>query len=269
MQLIKILLFVLPSLLITNGYGNGTIKNSVLVCYGRLEPETIKGYSYVILESQFYNIYEIQKIKSQNEKVVAYISLGEVNKNSQNFELLKENVFGKNEIWNSFYLNLKSENATDILLEIVKTTLAFGFDGLFLDNIDNFTSFGPQSQQKTELLNLLKVLNDAYPNHIFIQNAGIELISETAPFIDAVVIESVASDYTFEDKNYKLREKNEFEEYKKQLIEINKKYKFPIILIEYADNIKLHDAIQKRIKSLKFEYFIGNIDLQTMPKFSN
>ena len=89
MQLIKILLFVLPSILVTNVFGNGIIKNSVLVCYGRLEPETIKGYKYVILESQYYNIYEIQIIKSQNEKVVAYISLGEVNANSQYFNHLK------------------------------------------------------------------------------------------------------------------------------------------------------------------------------------
>jgi len=269
MQLIKIILFVLPSILFSNVYGNGISKNSILVCYGRLEPETIKGYSYVILESQYYNIYEIKKIKSQNEKVVAYISLGEINANSQYYSLLKENSFGKNEIWNSHYLNLKLENTIEILMKMVKNTLAFGYDGLFFDNIDNFASFGPQSQQKAELINLLKAIDTQYPNHIFVQNAGIQIINETAPFVDAIMIESVASNYTFDDKKYKLREEKEFENYIEDLKIVNKKYELPIILIEYADNLKLRDAIQKRIKPSKFDYFIGNIDLQTIPKFSN
>lgn len=268
MQLIKIILFVLPSILFSNVYGNGVFKTSILVCYGRLEPEVIKGYSYVILESQYYNIYEIQKIKSQNEKVVAYISLGEINANSQYYKALKENSFGKNEIWNSYYLNLKLENTNEILMEMIKNTLAFGYDGLFFDNIDNFTTFGPQSQQKAELVNLLKTIDNEYPNHVFIQNAGIQIISETAPFVDAIVVESVASNYTFNDKSYKLREEKEFENYMEELKTVKKKFKLPVILIEYADNLKLHDAILRRIKSSKFDYFIGNINLQTIPQFS-
>ena len=270
MQLIKIILLVLPSLFTTPTLGNGVmIKNAVLVCYGRLEPEVIKGYSYVILESHYYTIYEIQKIKSQNEKVIAYISLGEINANSQYFDLLKENSFGKNETWNSYYLNLRSERTIEILKEMVKNTLAIGFDGLFLDNIDNFSSYGPQSQQKAEMIGLLKMMRDENPTHILIQNSGIGLIDETAPFVNAVVMESVASNYTFEDKNYKLRNKNEFDDFIKKLRLIRKKYKLPIILIEYADTNELHNAIIKRIKPFRFHYFIGNIDLQTIPIFKN
>lgn len=269
MQLIKIILFVLPSILFSAGSGTGISRNSVLVCYGRLEPEMIKGFSYVILESQHYNIYEIQKIKSQNDKVIAYISLGEINANSKNYTLLKDNVSGKNEIWNSYYLNLKLENTSEIVMEIIKNTLSIGYDGLFFDNIDNFTTFGPQSEQKSELLLLLSTINKEYPNHIFIQNAGIQIISETASFVDAIVVESVASNYTFEDKNYKLREANEFENYMAELKKVQKKYAIPLVLIEYADSIKLHQAILRRLKSSKFDYFIGNIDLQTIPKFSN
>jgi endo-alpha-1,4-polygalactosaminidase (GH114 family) len=268
MRLIKIILFVLPSILTANVLANGTIKNSILVCYGRLEPETIKGYSYVILESQYYTIDEVQKIKSQNEKVVAYISLGEVNANSKYFELLKANSYGKNEIWNSYYLNLKSEKAIENLMEMVKITLDFGYDGLFLDNIDNFTSFGLQSEQKAELINLLKAINDGYPNHIFIQNAGIEIIGETVPFVDLVMVESVASNYTFNDKNYKLREEKEFKNYINKLETVSNEFNLPIILIEYADTMALFNAIQRRIKLSKFDCFIGNIDLQTIPKFS-
>jgi len=147
--------------------------------------------------------------------------------------------------------------------------LDFGYDGMFLDNIDNFASYGPQSLQKVELVNFLKDLNSNYPDKLFIQNAGIEIISDTAPFIDAVVVESVATNYSFNDKSYKLRDKIEYEEYAKKLEAVRKEYKIPIILIEYADSQSLRYEIQKRIKSTKFYSFIGNINLQTIPIFKN
>ena len=267
MRLINIFFMIFPSILFSNS--NTMEKHSVLICYGRLEPETIKGYDYVVLESQHYNIYEITKIKSQNKKVVAYISLGEINADSKYFDLLKENTFGKNEIWNSYYLNLKSENTIEKIMEMVKNTLNIGYDGLFFDNIDNFTSFGPQSQQKEDLLKLLKTIDNDYSDHVFIQNAGIQIISETAQYVDAIVIESVASNYTFHDKNYKLSDLNMFEKTISELEQVRRKYKIPLILIEYADSMELHNAILKRINDSKFDCFIGNIDLQTMPKFSN
>ena len=269
MRLIKMFLFILPSVLVPNAFAGIVNKSTVLVCYGRLSPESIKGYTYVILESQFYNIYEIKKIKSQNEKVLAYISLGEVNGNASHYNQLKDNTLGKNEIWDSYYLNLKSEKTSKILLDIIGNTLEMGYDGFFLDNIDNFTSFGPQPDQKAELLALLKTIHQKYPEQTFLQNAGLEMISETASYVDAVIIESIATNYTFNDKVYRLREETDYQNYITKLNEIRKTYKLPIILIEYADTAALRDAVQKRIKNLGFEYFIGKIDLQTVPEFSN
>ena len=269
MQHIKIILFLLPYLMVSNVLGNTNTKSPVLVCYGRLEPQTIVGYKYVIIESKYYSIYEVQRLKSQNEKVIAYISLGEINANSSYFERLKNDTMGKNEIWNSFYLNLESEKTKEILLEMVKSILAKGYDGLFLDNIDNFSSFGPQFKQDQELVSLLKTISELYPKHVLIQNSGIEIISKTASFVDVIIVESVATNYTFEDKNYKLRDYKAFAEYISQLKSVNKDYDLPIILIEYADTQTLRDAVQKRIKGLNFDCFIGNINLQTLPKFLN
>src|SRR6478672_11089796 len=123
MQLTKILILVSIVFTITSAFGNNITKKSILVCYGRLEPETITGYNYVILESQHYNIYEIKKIKSQNEKVFAYVSLGEINENSDYFNLFKGELDQKNETWNSYYLNLKSENTIKTLEGIIKGIL--------------------------------------------------------------------------------------------------------------------------------------------------
>ena len=267
MQLIKIILFVLPSLLVSDAFGNGINKNSVFVCYGRLEPESIKGYSYVILESKYYTFYEVHRIKSQNEKVVAYISLGEINENSAYFQQFNSDFSGKNEVWNSHYLNLKSEKTIALLMKMVDNILANGYDGLFLDNIDNFSDYGPQSNQKALVVQLIKRIKTDYFNHILIQNAGLEFINETGQYIDSIVVESVASNFTFEDNSYKLRDEFEFETYFSKLVSIKNQYHLPILLIEYANTIQLRDAIEKRIKPSRFDYFIGNINLQTSPKF--
>jgi hypothetical protein len=262
-------LFLLPSVVAHDVLAGAITKSTVLVCYGRLSPETIKGYAYVILEPQFYNIYEIRKIKSQNENVLAYISLGEVNANAQHYNLLKDNTLGKNSIWDSYYLNLKSEKTGDILMDIIARNIELGYDGFFLDNIDNFTSFGPQPDQKAELIALLKRIHTKYPEKVFLQNAGLDLIGETAGFVDAVIIESVATNYTFNDKSYKLRDEGSFNNYVQKLKAINKTYNLPIILIEYADTMSLHNAVQRRVRNLGFEYFIGQIDLQKIPEFTN
>jgi hypothetical protein len=101
------------------------------------------------------------------------------------------------------------------------------------------------------------------------QNAGVQIIKETAPYIDGITVESVATNYTFADNKYKLRDKVAFQKYIEELKYIEKKYNLPIILVEYADTQSLFKAVQKRVLKTNFQYFIGKLDLQSIPKFSN
>lgn len=267
MQLTKIFLFFLPLIFISNMFATGINKNTVLVCYGKLNPETIKGYGYVILEAKHYSRKEVKIIKSQNEKVFAYMSLGEVNGNAAHYKDLKNHTLGKNEIWNSYYLNLKSEKTVTVLTEIIKNALSKGYDGMFLDNIDNYTVFGPQKEQRKELVTLLRNIKEAHPKSLFLQNAGLDLIGETSLYVDGIVIESVATLYNFKDKKYNLRDEKQFSDTLSRLKTISTTYKIPVILIEYADTKKLYDKVIERIKPANFPYFIGQIDLQGLPKF--
>ncbi len=241
-------------------------KDSVLVCYGKLAPESIKGYKYVILEDKHNSKTDIATIRFNNKKVYAYISLGEVNKYADHYEVLKSSSLGKNEIWNSYYLNLKSEVTVNVLLDIIANLFAKGYDGLFLDNIDNFSTFGTQKNQKDDLIALLRKIKIAHPNKEFMQNAGIDLISETRSYVHSIAIESVASDYLFKNKTYNIRDFTDYKEGIERLKSIHKIYNIPIILIEYADSKKLYNQIRARIEDTNFDFFIGNIDLQKLPK---
>lgn len=265
MRLIKIFLYLLPSVLLNPAWA-GTKKNTVLVCYGKLKPESIKDYEYVILESRNYAAADIKTIKAQNEKVFAYISLGEVNANAPHYQPLKNHTLGKNKIWDSYYLNLKSEKTVTVIMDLIDKTLAMGFDGMFLDNIDNYTIYGPQKDQRKELVTLLRNIKEKYPKKLFLQNAALDLVPDTSSYICGVAIESVASLYDFNKKKYALRDRKQFEETLGRLKTINTTYKVPVFLIEYANTKKLAGQIKDRINASGFPYFIGNIDLQTLPK---
>lgn len=249
-------------------FSNTVNKSSVLVCYGKLDPTKIKGYNYVILEERNFKKEEIAILKKNNKNVLAYISLGEVNSNAIHYKLLKNRTLGKNNTWDSYYLNLKDKTTPVVLMSLIKKVLDKGFDGLFLDNIDNFSSFGPQFAQRNELVALIQRIKKEYPNHILVQNSGLELLPDTKRFIESVLFESVATDFSFKEATYKLRESTDFNQRLKNIKEVSSKHKIPVLLIEYADNKMLHDQIVQRLSSTNFEYFIGKIDLQSVPNFT-
>lgn len=268
MRRFNLFLWLLPSLLATPVFSNTANKSTVLVCYGKLNPSAIKGYNYVILEEKNFRKEEIQQIKKHNKNVLAYISLGEVNSNARHYKLLKNRTLGKNNNWDSHYLNLKDASTSVVLMTLIKKVLEKGFDGLFLDNIDNYSSFGPQAAQRNELVDLIQRIKKQYPDHVLVQNAGLELIPDTKDYIESVMFESVATDYSFKDNTYKLRESNDFNERLKRIKAVNDHYKIPVLLIEYANSKQLFEHIVKRLSATRFEYFIGKIDLQSVPDFT-
>lgn len=242
-------------------------KDSVLVCYGKLAPENIKGYKYLILESKHYFPSNVRVFKSQNEKVFAYISLGEVNENAIHYQDLKKLTLGKNKIWNSHYLDLSKKKTIETLMLIVDELFEKGYDGLFLDNFDNYTIHGPQKDQKAGIIELMQLIKKKYPKKMFIQNAGLELLPDTNSYVDAVAVESVVTDYDFKTQKYGLKKADQAQKYLSELDKIHQSYKIPVILIEYADSERLAAQIKDQLEDTKFDYFIGNIDLQTIPKF--
>lgn len=247
----------------------GQSKQDLLVCYGKFDINQVKGYQTIILEPAQFSKNEIDKLKKNNAKIYGYISLGEVSKTASFYPLLKDEVLGKNELWNSYYLNLSSAKTKRVLLELIKSINNKGVHGLFIDNVDNFSSFGPQKEQQKEFLDFLKQIKLKFPDMEIIQNAGAELLPHTNSYIKGVLFESIFTNYLFHEKKYLIRSGDDFEQqYKK--VEIARKFKHVhIYLIEYANTTVAIDKIQKAISKLPISFFIGTIDLQTLPKLTN
>ncbi len=246
------------------------IKNqeTLFICYGKLNPKSVVGYKYVILESSFYTSVEIQQFKENNETVFAYLSLGEVNQYSKLYDRLELTFIGKNDNWNSFLLNLDLEITTTILAESIDEYIKLGYHGIFFDNLDNFGIHGKQTAQKNSLLAFIKNMKSQYPNHLFIQNAGFEFIDFTYPLVDAVLVESVASYFDFTTTTYQLRSEEEFKVRLDTLNMIHNQYKIPVLLVEYANSLERYNCIQDRLEPSEMPYFVGTIDLQTKPNFN-
>lgn len=252
-----------------NSNSTGKIKHeTVFVCYGNVNPSSVVGYKYVILEPFFYNQKEIQQFKESNENIFAYLSLGEINVYSKFYEKLKSLTIGRNKNWNSLLLNLETKETIAVLTEAIDEFIELGYSGIFFDNLDNFGIYGQQTNQKLKLLEFIKNMNSKYPNHMFIQNAGLEFIDLTYKFVDAILFESVASQYDFENKSYHLRSEKEFKIRQEKINEIGDKYNIPVLVVEYANSYDDYNEIIKRLYLNKLHFFVGNIDLQTIPNYS-
>jgi len=268
MPLTNILFYILPSFLLSSFCRMEQKESKVLICYAKLNPELIKGYKTLIVEPKHYLPSNIRVFKKQNEEIYAYISFGEVNTNADHYTKLAQYTTGKNEQWDSHYLNLKSPQTVKVLLDLVARIFASGYDGIFMDNIDNFTQYGTQKNQQDAVIQLIKKIKATYPTKKLMQNAGLELVPETAPYISSVAIESVASHYDFENQKYQLSDEERYTNLKSAVVAMQNKSKKNVLLIEYADKPELKNTILERVADIDCSLFIGTIDLQQQPELN-
>ena len=132
------------------------LEKELFICYGKIAPETVKGYGLVILEAQHYSTQDIEVFKKHNHKVLAYLSLTEVHKTAVHYSAINPYTLGKNNNWDSYFIDISNNKAKKILLSLITDLSTKGFDGLFLDNLDNVSQWGQLKDKEADLLNLIK-----------------------------------------------------------------------------------------------------------------
>jgi len=267
MQLIKAFLSLMLGLTATGISAQNADQPTVLFCYGDFYPEKVSGYDFVIIEPSLFSQADIHTLKSQNKNVLAYLSVGEVNEDSPESDRVKDESIGYNKIWDSYIIDIEAAETKKLLNERVDRFLKDkNFDGLFLDNVDNYTKWGPSPEKKDALLSFLKQVQKKYCSAVIMQNAALLIVNDTAPYIQAIGIESVVTDYDFKRNRYRLRKTAEKEEILREIQEIEANHDVPIILIEYAIADPLKSEVVRILKDLGRPYFLGNIDLQSLPE---
>lgn len=272
MREIELIIFLMTAVVFWDGcISSSTINNPhskwepFAVSFEKIEnlSQVAKEYELLIVESDQFDKAETNSLKTPENTVVAYISLGEVDRNRWYYPLLEERGFlGVNENWDSPYLNLADSTTRTILLDkVINNIMAKGYDGLFLDTVDNVAPYTDRAHLKPYMLEIIEEIRNRYPEAVIIQNAGLFLLDDTRHVIDGVLIEDIATLYDFEDESYQLRDEEEFKARADTVDKYATLSERPFLLVDYANTSEVKEEVIKRLDQLPYPYFISTIML--------
>jgi hypothetical protein len=174
-----------------------------VVFYGHGQADVMSQYDIAIVEPAGQSEQSLKELNHAGTLVIAYISITEVPEYDPLKKLLREadylrlngNIV-KNKDYNTMVADLRSRNWIGLLLHRISGYLRnAGYDGLFMDTISNvewpWLPAGVRAEQQAAALELVKRIRTLHPNHLIVQNNGLEsLCYETAPFIDGICWEN-------------------------------------------------------------------------------
>ncbi|MBV9507860.1 MAG: endo alpha-1,4 polygalactosaminidase [Acidobacteriia bacterium] len=181
-----------------------------VVCYSdKPRPEEFREYDLVVLDSQSHP--PLARLKRPGRTLLAYLSLGEVSKERPYFmEAKREGILlGENPNWaGSYFVDLRSRLwLRRVLEQLVPPILASGFDGLFLDTLDDpveLERVDPAGHRgmTAAAVELVRGLRLSFPSSVLMMNRGYGLLPEVAPLIDCLLGESLYSTYDSGRRKY-------------------------------------------------------------------
>ncbi len=235
------------------------------IYYGKNKIDKLSRYDLVILDPDNYSKDEILKLKNSTI-IIAYLSIYEINPSRKYFSKVKECIIGFNEMWRTYYIDVSCGKWRETIMEeIILEIINKGFDGIFLDTIDDVEIYG----KKNEVISLIKNIRERYPKLIIIQNRGFSIVDETAPYIDGILFESFTSRYNWSTSKYEIWGENDLrwtENIAKQLIYLKNKRNLLILTLDYVDmkNESMKNFCIARAKKFGFIPFLSNLNLTAL-----
>lgn len=214
-----------------------------VVYYADTAPLTqFKPYQLVVLDSTHHP--DLLPLKEEDKVILGYLTLGEVDKNSRSYALLKERnlILQENPNWKgSYYVDMRDPLWAKIVLEdLIPSILRQGFDGLFLDTLDNPLALEEQNREKyagmrDAALHMVQAIRMHYPSIKIMMNRAYGILPKVAPLIDMEMAESLYAGYDFGKKEYKLVPDADYQAQLQILQGIKKKHpKLKIYTLDYA-----------------------------------
>ena len=135
---------------------------------------------------------------SRGRTLLGYISVGEIEQTRSPFKPAKAKgvLAGENENWKgSFFVDVRS-------------ALDQGFDGVFLDTIDDAEYLEDKDAavfrgMKDAMVRLILEIRREFPAIPIAVNRGYAIVPKIGPSVDFILGESVFSDYDFASKSYR------------------------------------------------------------------
>ena len=179
------------------------VAENFVVYYGHGHADLISKFDVAIVEPAGQTEQSIADMQQAETLVFAYVSITEVPDYDPLKSLLKEVDYLKlngailtNEQYHTMVADLRSANWTGLLLHRIGGLLRNQkYDGIFMDTISNvewpILPAGMRAEQQNAALELIKRIRKLHPNHLIIQNNGLEsLCIETISYIDGICWEN-------------------------------------------------------------------------------
>lgn len=180
------------------------------ISYAQHPPlEELRNFGLIVLDSDAE--ISLSALARPGRDVLAYLSLGEIEQHRPYFDWAKSAgiLLGENPNWHgSFYVDVRQESwRKRVVDELVPGILATGFDGVFLDTLDDAAALEGQNPQsyramKMQAANLVRSLRESFPRMRIMVNRGYGLFPGIAPFVDILLGESVYSTYDVVHNSY-------------------------------------------------------------------
>jgi uncharacterized protein (TIGR01370 family) len=189
-----------------------TIPLAWAVDYGaHTDPVLARSYGLLVLEPDHPR--DIASLRGPGAKMLGYISLGEVERSRAFAKPLEKAgaLRAANANWpDARYVDLRHAAWSSLVLErLVPEILAKGFDGIFIDTLDNAEAMergDPAScaGMVTAAAGLVKAIRARFPKCTIMLNRGYALLPQVASLIDIVLGEAMASRWNFSARRYEM-----------------------------------------------------------------
>jgi uncharacterized protein (TIGR01370 family) len=181
-------------------------KLSWAVCYSdQPSPFDLARYDVIVLDPD--RRPNLGPMVDRNRTILAYLSLTQMGRERSQFRALSAAgiVLDEHPIWSgAHYLDFRRPEWTRAVIEeIVPRMLSAGFNGLFLDTLDDAEFLERQDPEKFQgmraaAIQLVHAIRHHFPAIVLMANRGYAIMPEVAGSIDMLLGESVLS--TFDPK---------------------------------------------------------------------
>ena len=233
--------------------------------------EAFKPYQLCVFDSTEHP--PLMALKQANKTLLGYISLGEVEQYRSHFkEVKKEGILlDENPNWKgSFFVDLRNALwVKRVVEELVPAILQKGFDGIFMDTLDNAETLEERDPIKYEgmkqaAIDLVKAIRQNYPQIKIMMNRGFQLLPQLTSVIDMEMGEVIYTQYDFQKKKYLLQPLEEHKYYVKTLKEAQKANpSLKVFTLDYWDKTKTQEIsnIYKKQREDGFIPYVATIKL--------
>jgi hypothetical protein len=139
-----------------------------------------------------------------------------------------------------------------------------GFDGIFLDTVDNVSVYPEMFDAMVELI---EDFRSQMPDAPIIMNQSFNLMRKVAPVIDGVMLEGFTTSYDWDNKRYRRNppawDDNGLQWVKRDIKPLQVKYPFQVVVLDYAEpqQTEFIQAAEDRAATFGFLHCVAPVNL--------